>query len=112
MEDIIHYHRLQWIEKIARMPLTRLPCKLLTVWVVSPDGCSHPHGRRILPTHDSFLTSLRHIGIDSDDGNLADWIHLAKDRTYDSVWKRNTEQLLLLDKLSQVEFLNTYQIMV
>ena len=112
MCDIIHYRRLQWIEKIARMPLTRLPRKFLTAWAVSPDGCSRPHGRRILTTRDSFLDSLRQIGIKSDDGNLKDWIHLAQDRTYDTRWKRKTKQLLTVDKLSQVEFLNTYQIMV
>ena len=112
MCDIIHYRRLQWIEKIARMPLTRLPRKFLTAWAVSPDGCSRPYGRRILTTQDSYLDSLRQIGIESDDGNLKDWIHLAQDLNYDTRWKRKKQQLLAVDKLSQVEFLNTYQIMV
>ena len=89
------------------MPLTRLPRKFLTAWTVSPDGCSRSHGRRILTTRYTFLDSLRHIGIKSDDGNLKDLIHLSQDLTYDTRWKWEIKQFITVDKLSQVDFLNT-----
>ena len=109
MEEIMHYRRLKWMEKIARMPVDRLPRKFLTAWTVSPDGTSRPHGRRALTTRDSFLSSLRHIGIESKDGNVQDWLPLAQDRKYRSEWSESIEQLLQVEKCTQhIEYLEAF----
>ena len=38
MDDIVHYRRLVWMGKIARMPLDRFPRKFLAAWTDCPIG--------------------------------------------------------------------------
>ena len=57
MENIIHYRRLIWMGKIARMPFKRFPRKFLAAWTNSPQEqtYSRPHGRRQKSTRDIWI---------------------------------------------------------
>ena len=106
MEDIVHYRRLVWMGKIARMPLDRFPRKFLAAWTDCPIGNSYsrPHGRRQLSTRDSFLSSLEYIGLDSSNGQLQSWVPKA---LKEKDWKERCDGLLETEQINRIEFLNT-----
>ena len=80
LSDISHYRRLVWMGKIAQMPLTRLPRKLLAAWTFPADGKQwRLIGARKTTTCDSFLRSLNRIGLGETvgpDGLLVTWTPL------------------------------------
>ena len=80
LSDIGHYRRLVWMGKIAQMPLTRLPRKLLAAWTQPSVGKQwRPTGARKTTTCDSFLQSLQRIGLGETvgpNGLLETWIPL------------------------------------
>ena len=102
MDDIVHYRRLTWMGKLARMSTENFPRKFLNAWADHPRSV----GRRQYTTRDSYLNSLKRVGIDSTHGLLSDWLPLARDGCPD--WKKKLRSLKQVDHLDEVEFFNTY----
>jgi hypothetical protein len=66
---------LRWIGKLARMPMNRLPCRLLATWVQNP----HKRGCPQATLHNIMIDSLQQVLQDQvlDQGPLSKWIDTA-----------------------------------
>ena len=93
--------------KVARMPFERFPRKFLAAWTICPQGqtYSRPHGRRQKSTRDSFLDSLNQINLESTNGQLDSWVPEAK---VEGGWKERCDMLMAVEKITYLEFLNSY----
>jgi hypothetical protein len=87
MENIIAKRQLNWMGKMVRMDENRLPLKMLSCWMNE----SRPSRRPPTSTRNSMIRSLQILDPNiSDDGNLRDWFHLARD---ESEWNSKLESL-------------------
>ncbi len=76
MENRIAKRQLNWMGKMARMDENRLPLKMLSCWMNESRPSRRPH----TSTRNSMIRSLQILNPSiSDDGDLKDWFHLAKD---------------------------------
>jgi len=88
LSTMIHLRRARRLEKMARMPDTRIQRKLLSAWINLP----RPTGRPQKSTRGAFADTLIALNM-SPDGNLAEWIPLARDPVG---WAKTVEQTLNL----------------
>jgi hypothetical protein len=76
MENIIAKRQLNWMGKMARMDENRLPLKMLSCWMNESRPSRRPH----TSTRNSMIRSLQILNPNiSNDGDLKEWFHLAKD---------------------------------
>jgi hypothetical protein len=78
--------QLRWIGKLARMPMKRLPRRLLAAWVENP----RKRGRPQTSLRNTMIETLKEALDDqvSKDAPLEEWIDSAKDR---SLWENIIE---------------------
>jgi len=77
VHEIITKRQLQFIGKIARMPDSRLPRRLLTAWVGNPRKKGKPH----LMVRNSYVDALHQLLGEEEVGQkaiLTDWIDKAE----------------------------------
>jgi hypothetical protein len=90
MENIIAKRQLNWMGmgKMVQMEENCLPIKMLSYWMNEPRPSRRPAHTT---TRNSMIRSLQILCPNvSDDGNLRDWFHLAKDA---SAWNSKLEYL-------------------
>ena len=79
-EDGYRARLLRWAGEIARMPMDRLPRRLMTCWVANP----RPRGRPHMTWGATLKKALRAAGVST---KFADWMKLAQDS---AAWRTAT----------------------